>query len=258
MSRAKIESKLDVQPTSVNGKSIIVSGGTTGIGRATALLLAAEGARVLIYGRHEDALNDALSDIKDLGGEAYGMTADQAYEDDIRRVFEEADSRLGSLDILVNNAALAAKSVTGMSYDEWHYVVNANLVGYMACSELAIERMKRAGGGHIVNIGSMSSTVREEDADVYVATKAGIQAFSEALRKKVNKDNIKVSLIEPGLVGTNLASEAPGQEAKQEQQEANLEMLKAEDIAQCVLFCLMQPKRSDIVSLQVRPHKQMI
>jgi NADP-dependent 3-hydroxy acid dehydrogenase YdfG len=257
MPKEELQSKLDYQPTSVTDKAVVVSGGTTGIGRATALLLASHGARVLIYGRNEQHLQDALNDIKDVG-EVHGLTADQAYEDDVRRVFEEADNRLGGVDILINNAALAAESVTGMPYEQWHYVVTANLLGYMACTQQAVERMKRAGGGHIVNVGSMSADVREEDSDVYVATKAGIQAFSESLRKKVNKEGIKVSLIEPGSVGTNLESEEPGIEKKQQKKEKAGEMLKAEDIAHAVLYALVQPARCDVVVVQIRPHLQTI
>jgi NADP-dependent 3-hydroxy acid dehydrogenase YdfG len=249
--------KLDYEPLDIAGKCILVTGGTTGIGRATALLLAARGARVMIYGRHEQELNDALSDIKEVG-EAFGITADQARVEDVQRVFEALDANLGGLDILINNAAVAARSVTDQPYDDYSYVVQANLVGYMACAREAIDRMRERGGGHIVNVGSMSADVREEGSDVYVATKAAIQAWSEALRKQVNKDNIRVTLIEPGSVGTNLSSDKPGIDKAQRRQEEKGEMLKAEDIAECIHFCITQPPRCDVVLVQIRPHKQMI
>jgi NADP-dependent 3-hydroxy acid dehydrogenase YdfG len=160
------------------------------------------------------------------------------------------------LDILINNAALGYNSVMEGSYGDWQYIVNTNLLGYMAMAHEAIERMKARREGHIVNIGSMSADVREKDSSVYVATKSGIQGFSEALRKEVNPLGIKVTLIEPGAVGTDMQSQYSPEE--QRQREAELKMLKAEDIAACILYTITQPKRCDVVSLQIRPHLQSI
>jgi NADP-dependent 3-hydroxy acid dehydrogenase YdfG len=126
----------------------------------------------------------------------------------------------------------------------------------MAMSHEAAERMKASGWGHIVNIGSMSADVREEDSSVYVATKAGIQGFSEALRKEVNPLGIKVTLIEPGAVGTDMQSQYSPEEQREKIEK--MEMLRAEDIAACVLYTITQPKRCDVVALQIRPHLQSI
>ncbi|HJR78657.1 MAG TPA: SDR family oxidoreductase [Anaerolineales bacterium] len=253
----KVDSSLfDYQPQHVTDKSILITGGTTGIGRATAILLASQGARVMIFGRHEKELNDALNDIHEAGGEVLGLTADTADPQDIQRVFKEFDSQMDTLDILINNAALGYNSVMEGTYQDWQYIVNTNLLGYIAMAHEAIERMKARREGHIVNIGSMSADVREKDSSVYVATKAGIQGFSEALRKEVNPLGIKVTLIEPGAVGTDMQSQYSP--AEQRQREADLKMLKAEDIAACVLYTITQPKRCDVVTLQIRPHLQSI
>jgi NAD(P)-dependent dehydrogenase (short-subunit alcohol dehydrogenase family) len=245
----------DYELQSVNGKNILITGGTTGIGRSTAILLAAQGAQVMIFGRHEQELKDAVHDIQQTGGTVTGLTADTSNPEDIRRVFTEVDRQMGRLDILVNNAALGYNSVMEGEYPDWQYIVSTNLLGYMAIAHEAIERMKPHGQGHIVNIGSMSADVREKDSSVYVATKAGIQGFSEALRKEVNPFGIKVSLIEPGAVGTDMQPESP---EEQRQKQEKLEMLKAEDIAACILYTLTQPKRCDVVVVQIRPHLQAI
>jgi NADP-dependent 3-hydroxy acid dehydrogenase YdfG len=248
-------SLFDYQPETVAGKSVLITGGTTGIGRATAILLASHGARVMIFGRHEQELSDAMTDILDAGGEVMGMTADTANPKDIQRVFNEVDQAMDGLDILINNAALGYNSVMEGEYQDWQYIVNTNLLGYMAMAHEAIERMKARGQGHIVNIGSMSADVREKNSSVYVATKAGIEGFSEALRKEVNPLGIKVTLIEPGAVGTDMQPESP---EEQRQKQEKMEMLKAEDIAACVLYTITQPKRCDVVMLQIRPHMQII
>jgi NADP-dependent 3-hydroxy acid dehydrogenase YdfG len=249
-------SLFDYQLEPVADKSILITGGTTGIGRSTAILLASQGARVMIFGRHQNDLDEAMKDIRQAGGDVLGLTADVSDPEEIRRVFKEFDGQMDKLDILINNAALGYGSVTEGGYPEWEYILKTNLLGYMAMTREAVERMKPHGWGHIVNIGSMSAHVREKDSSVYVATKSGIQGFSEALRKEVNPLGIKVTLIEPGAVGTDMQAEYSPEE--QRKQIEKMEMLRAEDIAACVLYTVTQPKRCDVVHLQIRPHLQAI
>jgi NADP-dependent 3-hydroxy acid dehydrogenase YdfG len=255
--RLNLDSSLfDYQLEPVTDKSILITGGTTGIGRATAILLAAQGARVMIFGRHEQELNDAMNDIREAGGEVLGLTSDVSDPEDVQRVFKEFDKQMDKLDILINNAALGYGSVMEGGYPEWEYILKTNLLGYMAMAHEAVERMKANGWGHIVNIGSMSADVREKDSSVYVATKAGIQGFSEALRKEVNPLGIKVTLIEPGAVGTDMQDQYSPEEQRERIEQ--MKMLRSEDIAACVLYTITQPKRCDVVTLQIRPHLQSI
>jgi len=241
----------------VAGLSIVITGGTTGIGRATALLLASKGARVLVAGSDEQHMNDTLADAAktELRGSLDGVVTDLANEEGINALFEAADSNLGSIDVFINNAALAYQGVSDGGYADWQRVINTNLLGYIACTHFALERMKQKESGHIVNIGSMSADVREKDSSVYVATKSGIQGFSESLRKEVNEQGIKVTLIEPGAVGTDMQPvSVPDQQKQQESQE----MMRAEDIAYAVLYAITQPERCDVVDIKIRPHMQII
>jgi len=238
---------------SLDGKRILITGGTTGIGRAIARLLGSYGARIFTFGRHQEQLDEVLSAIREAGGQADGIVADSASADDIQRVFEQADQTLGGLDILINSAALSAESISEMADSDWRYVIQTNLMGYMAATKEALNRMPQRG--HIVLIGSMSADVREEGSSVYVATKAAIQGFAESLRKEVNPKGIKVSLVEPGAVGSDMQSTAPDEEREGQQKG---EMLKAEDIAVCVHYILTQPLRCDVVAIQIRPHLQTI
>lgn len=236
-------------------KRVLITGGTTGIGRATALLLASRGAHVLIFGRHEKELDDAMRDLRGVNTKVHGVTADASRIEDVRRVFKAVDEQLGGIDVLINNAALGAEGLATMNPDEWEYVVRSNLIGYMYCAQEAINRMKLRKAGHIIHVGSMSADVRGKDTSVYVATKSAIQGFTEALRKEVNEMGIKVSLVEPGSVGTDMQEESP---REQREKEARGEMLMAEDIARCIEYCLIQPQRCDVIVVQIRPHKQPI
>ncbi|HLN46451.1 MAG TPA: SDR family oxidoreductase [Candidatus Sulfotelmatobacter sp.] len=240
---------------SLQNKTILITGGTTGIGRATAIYLASFGPKMLIFGRGEKELNDALKDIKAAGGNVIGLTADASKKEDVERVFSKVDSELGDLDILINNAALGAEAIAEMSYDDQEYIVKTNLLGYMTIAHEALKRMKNKQAGQILIVGSMSADVREKGSSVYVATKAGIQGFTEALRKEVNESGIRVSLIEPGEVGSDMNKLTPEQQ-RQKQQE--LKQLKAEDIANCIHYVLTRPKRVDIIEVKIRPHLQLI
>jgi NADP-dependent 3-hydroxy acid dehydrogenase YdfG len=177
-------------------------------------------------------------------------------EEGIMKLFDEADRLFNNkLDIMINNAAVAFQSITEGSYADWETVTQTNLLAYMACARQAIDRMREQQDGHIVNIGSMSADVREKDSSVYVATKSVIQGFSEALRKEVNELGIKVTLIEPGAVDTDMQ---PDSTDEKKESVKNLEMLEADDIAAAVYYAICQPKRCDVVDIKIRPHLQLI
>ncbi len=246
-----------VIPEWIKNKNILITGGTTGIGRATALLLASMGNHIFICGHHQHQLDDTLRDFNTLNttGSLEGVVLDLATEEGIQKLFDRFDSMYDQLDILVNNAAIAYQSVKEGSYSDQAYLLRANILAYLACTKAALERMEPKGSGHIVNVGSMSADVREAQSSVYVCSKGGIQAFTESLRKEVNPKGIQVSLIEPGAVGTDMQPFSP---AEQREKIAALEMLYAEDIARSIAFIVSQPLRTSVVSMQVKPLLQII
>jgi 3-hydroxy acid dehydrogenase / malonic semialdehyde reductase len=232
----------------LRGKRILLTGGTTGIGRAMLKQLAGAGARIVTLGRDRAALDEALGHA---GGEVHGLTADLAERADIARIFAAVDEQLGGLDILISNAALGAEPIDEMSDEDWRYAVEVNLVGALACTRGALKRF--GDGGQVVLIGSISADIHAPGESVYSATKAGLAAFAETLRKEVAERGIRVTLVEPGSVGSDMQSPSA---AEQREKIGRHEMLFAEDIADTVGFILSRPSRVDIVTLRVEPRLQ--
>lgn len=242
------------QPT-LTGRTAVISGGTSGIGRATAALLAAEGAHVLLFGREQQDVDATLRELGSASGRVVGTAADQARPEDVARVFATADRELGRIDILVNNAAVHGGAITEADDETWRYELHADLDGYIDCTRQAITRMRRQGGGHIVNIGSISARRQRAGSSLYVAAKSAIHGYSNALRKELAADGIKVSLIEPGMVGTGIFEDDAGVADPDRQQAMQHQgsMLKPQDIAVAVHYCLTQPERCTIGLIRLVP-----
>jgi len=241
------------QHVSLEGKRILVTGGTTGIGRATVALLVEEGARVLTFGRSQAELDGALELANRGGGSCVGLTADIATREGCEAVFAAVDEQLGGIDMLVACAALGAQPIHLMEEEAWRYVIDTNLTGYLACARGAITRMQQQGGGHLLFVGSISTEIKAEGESVYSATKAGIQAFAETLRKEIAEQNIKVSVVQPGSVATPMQECS---EADKAQAIADHRMLYAEEIAEAIHFVLTRSERADVVNLRIEPRLQ--
>lgn len=236
---------------SLTGKRVLLTGGSTGIGRAILLDLVRQGARVVTFARHPEPLHEALR-LAQLPPEA-GLIADASDSADLDRVFRAVDDQLGGLDVLVANAALGSEALADTQEQEWRYVVETNLLGYMACAHAALPRFASAGGGHLVMISSISAENLSPGESVYAATKAGINAFGLAARKEWAERNVRITLIEPGSVGSDMQECTPEQ---QRQAIAAGEMLYAEDIAAGVSWALTRAGRCDVAMLRMEPLRQ--
>jgi NADP-dependent 3-hydroxy acid dehydrogenase YdfG len=234
---------------SLSGRKAIISGGTTGIGRAIARLLASEGAKVFICGRDPQHLADALADIREVG-DGEGINVDLSRQPDVDRFVEEGEKYLGGIDIAVINAALAADGLQEEPVEDIRYFVDTNLTHMMTMARRVVDRMQ--AGSDILFIGSMSAVSRGPSSTVYVATKTGMEAFAEALRKELADKDIKVGNIEPGKVGTDMQTpEFPVE--KQREMIHQAKMLRAEDIAAAAHFLLTQPRRTVVSLMRVEP-----
>ncbi|HWK35112.1 SDR family oxidoreductase [Sphingomonas sp.] len=238
--------------TGLSGKRVIVTGGTTGIGRAIAVLLASEGAAVHICGRDPTHLDDALARIGEVGS-GQGMAIDLAEPDNVARYFAEAGRALGGLDVAVINAAIPAEGLSTMSEAEVRYAIATDFTAYLLSAHAAIDAL--GDRGDIVLIGSMSAHVLGPHSTVYAGIKAGIAGFAEALRKELGPKGIKVALVEPGKTGADFHyPDIPAEEQRRMIREET--MLRAEDIAVGVHYLLTQPRRAVVQQLTIAPREQ--
>lgn len=232
---------------SLAGRKAVVTGGTTGIGRAIAILLASEGAKVFVCGRTPEHLDDALERIREVG-DGDGINVDLARPEEVAKFYEAADAYLGGLDIAVINAAVPAEALVETSEDDLDYQVAADFTAYLTTTRAAAKRMK--AGSDVVLIGSMSAVSRAGGNSIYVAAKSGIQGFATSLREELAEKDIKVGLIEPGFTGADF--QYPDFPAEKQRELINEDkMLRAEDIAAATHFMLTQPRRTAVSLMRV-------
>ncbi|HEV7290400.1 SDR family oxidoreductase [Sphingomonas sp.] len=231
----------------LTGRRAVITGGTTGIGRAIAVLLASEGARVFVCGRTPEHLDDAIKRIREVGvGD--GINVDLANRDDITKFFGAAEAFLGGIDIAVINAAVPAEALTETGEEDTEYQIAVDFTSYLTSAQAAAKRM--AAGSDIILIGSMSAVSRAGGSSIYVAAKSGIQGFAKSLREELAERDIKVGLIEPGFTGADFQyPDFPPEKQRALIREGK--MLRAEDIAASTHFMLTQPRRTAVSLMRV-------
>jgi NADP-dependent 3-hydroxy acid dehydrogenase YdfG len=248
----------------LDGTVALVTGASSGIGEATALALAEHGAAVAVAARRTDRLEELAAKIRGNGGTALVIPADITQEPQARELVERTVSELGRLDTLINNAGVM---LLGPAVDaplsEWQRMVEINLLGLLYCAHAALPHLLRAAEDEprrvadLVNISSVAGRVARNGSGVYNATKHGVGAFSESLRQEVTKRHVRVSLVEPGAVATELASHnRPEVQEGMRQRFASMERLQAEDIADAIGYVVTRPRHMAINELLVRPTEQ--
>lgn len=233
------------QLPSLKGRKAIITGGTTGIGRAIAVLLASEGVEIFTCGRDEKHLADGLERINAVG-KGSGIAVDLAERKGLERFFTEAEKALGNYDIAIVNAAVPVEGLTSTSDEEARYAVAVDYVAYVMSAHKAASHMRDKGD--LILIGSMSAHSLGAESSIYAGMKKGIQGFAEALYKELGAKGIKVGLVEPGLTGADFQyPDIPAE--KQREMIKQDKMLRAEDIAVAVHFMLTQPRRAVVMQL---------
>jgi 3-hydroxy acid dehydrogenase / malonic semialdehyde reductase len=240
----------------LTGKRVLITGGAGGVGRAVAERMLAGGARVLIADRGEGELRGVVEDLA-TKGDIDAVTADLSGATGLERMFERVDSWLGGLDILVACAGVGSGPLMEMDDTDWRYVIESNLVSYVACTKGAIDRIKAAGvkDGMIILVGSISVHIKAVGESVYNASKGGVASFAETLRKELIPESIRLTLIEPGAIGA--AMQPYSAEARAQEMDA-YRMLPPGEVAEAILFAATRGPGVDVVTLRIEPLVQKI
>lgn len=240
----------------LQGKRVLITGGAGGVGRAVAERMLEQGARILITDREEGHLRPLVEALASQG-EIASITADLSGAPGLQRMFGKVDEWLGGLDILVACAGVGSGPLMEMDDAGWRYVIDSNLVSYVACTKGAIDRIKAGGrrDGMIILVGSISVHIKAVGESVYNAAKGGVASFAETLRKELIPEGIRLTLIEPGAIASALQPFPP--EERQRQVEAH-KMLPAAEVAEAILFAATRPAGVDVVTLRIEPLDQKI
>lgn len=241
----------------LNEKVALVTGASSGIGEATALALAAEGARVAITARRLERLNDLADRIHQAGGKALAIEADVTDEKQISDVVDTTLQHFGQIDMLLCVADVGvAAPFSNTDTAEYRTMVDVNFLGLLYPIHAALPSMKRRGTGHIVVVSSGTGRYIHPSV-VYSGTKHAASAMTESLRREIGKDGIRVTSIEPGAVKTEFVSQMrPDVRQSVEQRLGDMKQLESEDVATAILYAVTQPARVNVNILTLYPTTQ--
>ncbi len=249
---------------SLEGTVALVTGASSGIGEAMGRALAGLGAAVVLVARRKERLDRLAAEISAQGGKAIAFEADVTERAQAEGAVRHAVETLGRLDTVINNAGVMLLGpIVDAPVEEWERMVHLNLLGLLYTAHAALPHLLKAARGEprrvadLVNISSVAGRVAREGSGVYNLTKHGVGAFSESLRQEVTGRHVRVSLVEPGAVSTELASHLRPEIAEQAMQRfASIERLEADDIAETIAFIVTRPRRMAVNEVLVRPTEQ--
>lgn len=239
----------------LEGKVVLVTGASSGIGQATALALSKAGARVAVGARRTDRLKSL---VQDAPGEMLALELDVTDHRSVKDAVAATVERFGVLDVIVNNAGVMLSApILGADVTEWERMVETNLLGSMYTVHAALPHLLESKGA-VVQISSTSGRTASAMSGAYAATKFGITAFSEALRQEVTEQGVRVVVIEPGFVSTELASHItdPMIQAMAASMAESMRTLQPEDIAAAVVYAVTQPAHVAVNEILIRPTDQ--
>ena len=242
----------------LEGKVAVVTGASSGIGEATVRALAAEGAAVVAGARRKERLDGLVEEVTRDGGKAIAVECDVTDEDQAHDLVRRAVEEYGRIDVLVNDAGvmLLSRIERGLS-DQWRQMFEVNVMGLLYATDAAIGHMKEQGSGHLINISSTAGREVRVTGGVYSGTKFAVVAISDGLRQELLGDNIRVTVVEPGVVRTELRTHITDEEAQQGMSRfEGIEILEAEDIANAIVYAAVQPERVSINEVLIRPTRQ--
>ena len=244
----------------LQGKVVLVTGASSGIGMACARAFAAYGVKLILVARREDALNQLQSELaQQFGTKIYTQVLDVRDRQAVDSFFAALPREFASIDILINNAGLALgmAHTANSSIDDWENMISTNITGLLYITKATLAIMYAEERGHIINLGSIAGVMHYANASVYCATKAAVHAFSSALRQECVEKNIKISEVLPGLVNTEFSTvRFHGDKTRADSVYDKIEPLTAEDIADLVIYVANLPAHVNLAESLIMPSCQ--
>jgi len=244
----------------IEGKVVVITGASSGLGEASARLLSAQGASVVLGARREDRIKSLADELTAGGGRALAVTTDVTHRDQVKKLVDAAVQACGRIDVMINNAGLMPQSLLEhLKIDEWDRMIDVNIKGVLYGIAAALPYMQKQKAGHIINVSSVAGHRVGPGTAVYAATKYAVRALSEGLRQEVKPYNIRTTVISPGAVATELPDNVtdPDAAARIHKFYADL-AIPADSFARAVAFAMSQPDDVDINEILYRPTRQEI
>jgi len=242
----------------IEGKVVVITGASSGLGEATARLLAAKGASVVLGARRQDRIQSLASELNGGGAKAIAVTTDVAKRDQVKRLVDAAASACGRIDVMINNAGLMPQApLERLKIGEWEQMIDVNIKGVLYGIAAALPHMQRQKAGHFINVSSVAGHRVGPGFAVYAATKHAVLALSEGLRQEVKPYNIRTTVISPGAVATELPNSVTDPDAAARIQKFYADVaIPADSFARAVAFAISQPEDVDINEILFRPTRQ--
>ncbi|WP_197507740.1 SDR family oxidoreductase [Mycobacterium sp. ACS4331] len=241
----------------IDGKTVAITGASSGIGAATAVHLAARGAAVVLAARRSDRLDDVVQHITDRGGVAVALRTDVRRRADVEHLVDATRRRFGRLDVLFSNAgSMAVSAFDDLRVDDWQQMIEVNLTGVLNGISAALPVFRAQGSGHFIHTASTAAHRIVATQGVYAATKTAVRVLSESLRQEAGPD-LRVTVISPGLTDTEGVGKGASQESAQRLRALRADLAMPPDaVARAVGFAIEQPDGVDVGEIVVRPTAQ--
>ncbi len=242
----------------IAGKVVVITGASSGLGEATARLLSAQGATVVLGARRANRIQSLADELNRSGGKALAITTDVTQCDQVKRLVDAAVQTYGRIDVMINNAGLMPHSpLERLKIDDWNRTIDVNIKGVLYGIAAALPHMKQQKAGHIINVSSVAGHKVTPAGAVYAATKHAVRALSEGLRQEVKPYNIRTTVISPGAVATELPNSITEPDiAENIRKFYEAFAIPAESFARAVAFAMSQPEVVDVNEILFRPTRQ--
>ena len=242
----------------IEGKVVVITGASSGLGEATARLLSAQGASVVLGARRVERIKSLADELTGSGGKALAVTTDVTQSDQVKRLVGAAVETYGRIDVMLNNAGLMPHSpLERLKVEDWEQMIDVNLKGVLYGIAAALPFMKEQKSGHFINVSSVAGHKVRPGGVVYAATKHAVRVISEGLRQEVKPFGIRTTVISPGAIATELPETItePDIAANMQKYYADL-AIPADSFARAVLFAISQPDDVDVNEILYRPTRQ--